>query len=54
MDKSDNKKFRVRFLWYYSAGILERLWGLGTSCRTSPPAYVAWRAYTTTLFLLGS
>jgi hypothetical protein len=41
-----------------SAGILEQYMGLGTekepSCRTSPPAYVAWRAGTTTLFLLGS
>ncbi len=33
------------------------VWGLGTEselrCHTGPPAYVAWRAGTTTLFLLG-
>jgi hypothetical protein len=36
-------------------GILEQsMWAQEPSCRTGPPAYVAWWAGMTTLFLLGS
>jgi hypothetical protein len=35
--------------------IFKRLWGLGIDSKELiPPAYVAWRAGTITLFLLGS
>jgi hypothetical protein len=37
------------------ARICKRLWSPGIDSKESiPPAYVAWRASTTTLFLLGS
>ncbi len=37
------------------AGIFERVWGPGIDSKEwIPPAYVAWRAGTITLFLLGS
>jgi hypothetical protein len=37
------------------ARIFKRLWIPGIDSKESiPPAYVAWRASTTTLFLLGS
>jgi hypothetical protein len=36
-------------------GIFKHLWCLGIDSKESiPPAYVAWRAGTTNLFLLGS
>ncbi len=37
------------------AGIFERVWGPGIDSKEwIPPAYVAWRAGTITLFLLGA
>ncbi len=37
------------------AGIFKPLWSLGIDAKSSiPPAYVAWRAGTITLFLLGA
>ncbi len=37
------------------AGIFERVWGPGMDSKEwIPPAYVAWRAGTITLFLLGA
>jgi hypothetical protein len=37
------------------ARIFKRLWSPGIDSKTSiPPAYVAWRAGTITLFLLGA
>jgi hypothetical protein len=39
----------------YRAGIFKRLWSPGIDAKASvPPAYVAWRAGTITLFLLGA
>jgi hypothetical protein len=39
----------------YRAGIFKPLWSPGIDAKASiPPAYVAWRAGTITLFLLGA
>jgi hypothetical protein len=39
----------------YRAGTFKRVWGPGIDAKASiPPAYVAWRAGTITLFLLGA
>ncbi len=39
----------------YRAGIVKPLWSPGIDAKASiPPAYVAWRAGTITLFLLGA
>ncbi len=44
-----HENFRIR------AGTFKRVWGPGIDAKASiPPAYVAWRAGTITLFLLGA
>jgi hypothetical protein len=41
--------------FYSRAGIFKPLWSPGIDTKASnPPAYVAWRAGTITLFLLGA
>jgi hypothetical protein len=47
----------INFLKYHlqGAGIFKPLWSPGIDAKASiPPAYVAWRAGTITLFLLGA